>query len=392
MRLLHTGDWHLGRAIRQQSRMPEFVTAIDNVVRLAIDERIDAVVIAGDTYDSFAPAPEAEELVFDALRRLIDEGIKIVMIAGNHDQAQRMDAIAGVLRIVGAHCVGRVPAAEGYQAIRVASRDGNDAATFVAVPWIPERLAVEWEHLFGETATALNRYEGQMERALKDYCRAFAPDTANVLVAHVLIDGVTIGEDGSERNLHVGHNFAVRASALPATASYIALGHVHRPQEIVHAAPTYYAGSLLQLDFGEAGQQKSVTLVDVAPRKPAKVRIVSIAGGRNLRTVRTTYDDLAMHRDKYGDDYLRVFVECERPVLYLFDQVREVMANALDVTWVPTGESPASDVTAASHRAVSPEELFTRFYRREHAGAAPPEDLMKLFSELYQSEIEHAPA
>ena len=259
------------------------------------------------------------------------------------------------------------------------------------MPWIPERLAVDRAHLFGETAQALNRYEGQMDRALRDYCRAFAPDTVNVLVAHLLIDGVTIGEDGSERKLHVGHNFAVRASALPSTASYIALGHVHRPQEVVHAAPAYYAGSLLQLDFGEAGQQKSVTLVDVAPRKPAKVRIVAIEGGRNLRTVRTAYDDLATHRDKYGDDYLRVFVESEQPVLHLFDQVREIMPNALDVTWVPTGDAAAADEATPGHRAVSPEELFTRFYAREHAGAAPPEELMKLFSELYQSEMEHAP-
>lgn len=393
MRLLHTGDWHLGKTIRQQSRMPEFTAAVDNVVRMAIDENVDVFVIAGDTYETFAPAPDAEELLYDALRRLVDAGVKVVMIAGNHDHAQRLDAVAGVLRLVGVNCVGRVPDGDAYQAIRIASRDGDEATTFVAVPWIPERLAVEWEHLFGPTEAALNRYEGQIGRAFKQYCAAFSSDTANVLVAHVLIDGVTIGEDGSERQLHIGHNFAVRAASLPSTASYIALGHVHRPQEIVHAAPAAYAGSLLQLDFGESGQTKSAVLVDVAPRRPAKLRTVPIVGGRALRTVRTAYDELASHRDKYGDDYLRVFVEHDRPVLHLYDQVRETMPNALDVTWVRAGDASDDDEPAAvGHRGASPEELFTRFYAREHAGAAPPPEMMKLFSELYHEQAERAPA
>ena len=391
MRLLHTGDWHLGRTIRGQSRQPEFEAALECVVDIALRERVDAVAIAGDTFDAFSPPAEAEKLLYHTLERLLRDGVRVVMIAGNHDHAPRMEAIAGVLRIAGAECIGAVPKDAGYAPLVVPSRDGSEAVAFVALPWVPERMAVEFEQLFGTLGEVLHTYAGRMEEAIRFFCQHLPADMPGVLLGHMLIDGAVIGEDGGERKLHIGQNFAVPSSALPATASYVALGHVHRPQRIASGAPAHYAGSLLQLDFGEAGQDKSVNLVELRKGQPAQVERVPVTGGRALRNVRLAFDDLASHGGRYGDDYLRVYVELERPAASLYERVRAVLPNALEVTPVlPQSAGPAPPV--GGHRAIAPDELFGRYYARENGGASIPADLLAMFRELHQAEVERAPA
>ncbi len=393
MRFLHTSDWHLGRTIRQISRQPEFEAVLAEVVEIARAEDVDAVLIAGDTYDTFAPPPDAEKLLYATLRDLLDHGIKVVMIAGNHDHARRMDAMAGVLRVAGIHASGAPSREAPYVPLRLPSRDGSEAATIVALPWVPERDAVEYEHMLGTVEGATARYAGQMERVIQHFCNAFAGDTANILLGHMMIGGVTIGEGSGERQLHTGQAFAVPASCLPSTATYIALGHVHRPQEIACPSPAYYSGSLLQLDFGEAEQQKGVNIIDAHARRPAVIRRVPLTKGRGLRNVRIRLDELPAMGGRYTDEYLRVFVDLDRPEPGLFDKVRDVLPNALDVKHLLPDATADGDAHAGAsdHRAASPEELLTRFYRQKHGADIAPE-LLSLFSELYRAEAERAPA
>jgi exonuclease SbcD len=392
MRLLHTSDWHLGRTIRGQSRQAEFERAVLCVVDIARREQVDAVLIAGDTFETFSPPAEAEHLLYEALTALLRDNIKVAMIAGNHDNATRMDALAGILRIAGADCVGSVPRDDAYAPLRITSRDGSEAATVVALPWVAERIAVEYEHLFGEVSEALGRYAGQMERAISYFCRSFDPTTANIFMGHMLIDGASIGEGSGERKMQIGQNFAVPASCLPGTAQYVALGHVHRSQEIASAAPAFYAGSLLQLDFGESGQEKSVNLIDVQPRQTARVQRIPVEGGRELKTLRLRLEDLPAHAGQYADAHLRVYVDLDAPVLSLYERVREVLPNALHVEGVVAAGMTAGDTPAAGSGALAPHELLARYYAERHEGHAIPEGLIKLFNDLYQAEVERASA
>ena len=390
MRLLHTSDWHLGRTIRGISRQPEFERVVQQVVDIAIEERVDAVLLAGDTFDTFAPPADAERLLYDALSQLLRAGVKVVSIAGNHDSAPHMDALAGVLRIAGAHCVGSLPQQAADAAINVRSRDGSEAATVIALPWVPERFAVEYEKLFEGPAEAMQNYASKLERAIGQVCGYFRDDTANVFLAHMMIDKAVIAEGGGERKLQIGQAFAVLPQSLPATAQYIALGHVHKYQRI-GATPAYYSGSLLQLDFGEADQRKYVQIADVQPRLPAQVRAIEVTGGRALRNLRLTIDDLPRYAGEYADDYLRVVVELERPVLQLFEQVREVLPNALDVSFELTGEQDGAGPVREARRGLEPDELLARYYREKYAAEIAPE-LLRLFNELHRAEVGHAPA
>ncbi len=380
MRFLHTGDWHLGRTIRQRSRHTEFERVLDEVVRIALHERVDAVLIAGDTFDSFSPPADAERLLYETLGRLLREGVQVVAIAGNHDSAPRMDALAGILKLVNMHSVGSPPKQAADAAVRITSH-GGETATVAALPWVPEGRAVEYETLFEAPAAALQQYGARLEAAIARCCEAFSPETVNIFLGHMLIDGVTIGEGSGERKLHIGHNFAVKAACFPATAQYVALGHVHRPQEIGAAAPAFYAGSLLQIDFGEGGQRKSVNVVDVKPRRPAEVRTVPVDGARELRTVRCTLDELTSHAGKYGDDYLRVIIHLEGPSPSLYERVLEALPNAVDVTAErkDAAEAPAAGET---RRGLAPHELFARFYAQREGGE-PPRELLARFNRLY---------
>jgi DNA repair protein SbcD/Mre11 len=381
MRFLHTSDWHLGRTIRGQSRQEEFERAVLSVVDIARRSDVDAVLIAGDIFDTFSPPTDAERLLYEALAMLRGGGINVVMVAGNHDHAARMDALASVLKIAGVRSVGSVPSVEAA-AIALPSREGDETATIVALPWVPERSAIEFETLLGAPNEAVQQYAGRLEAALGWFCQSFSPATVNLLVAHMLIDGASIAEGGGERKLHIGQAFAVQAQSLPATAQYVALGHVHKPQEMAAPPRAFYSGSLLQLDFGEGEQQKYVNIVDVRPRLPASVDRVPVEGGRTLRTLRMRYAELPSLAGRHPDEYLRVIVELEQPVVSLFDRVRELLPNALDVQ-ARLPEALIGAVDRVERRGLAPHELLSRFYASRHGGETPPE-LLGLFNELYE--------
>lgn len=384
MRFLHTGDWHLGRTIRGRPRIDESARVLDEVVGIAAQERVDAVLIAGDTFDTFSPPSDAQKLLYETLSRLVRDGVKAVIIAGNHDSAPRMDALSGILEIAGVHTIGSLPDDADYRAVRIASRDGAEAATIVAVPWIPERLAVKYETLFGPPSGAFEQYAGNMERALRFYCSRFAADTVNVLMGHVMVSGTVVREGSGERKLYIGDLFAVPGQMLPDTAQYIALGHVHKPQPIPSApvaGAAFYAGSLLQLDFGEAEQAKSVRIVDALPGRPADSRTVPITSGAGLRNLRFKLDDLPSHAEKYGDDYLRVAVEVDGPVRSLFELVCAVLPNAIEVKAVRT-DAPAAPAASTKH-GLEPHELLARYYAETRAQQIPAE-LTALFNRMYE--------
>jgi exonuclease SbcD len=391
VRILHTSDWHLGRKIRRESRQAEFELVLGEVARIVHDEAIDVVVIAGDTFDTLSPGADAEKLVYETLGEIVRDGAQVVMIAGNHDAPAHMDALTSILRMVGVHSVGSVPERVAEAMITVPSRDGSESATFAALPWVPERMALRFETLFEGADGARTEYRQVMENVVIPSCfSGFKTGTINVFVGHMLIDGSEIGEGGGERRLHIGHNFAVNAACIPSTASYVALGHVHKRQQIAAASPTFYAGSLLQLDFGEGGQKKYVNVVEAKPRAPSDIRPIEITGGRALRTITLDFDTLSSHGGKYGDDFLRVIVRAGHPISSLFEQVREILPTALDVALERTDE-PLETIAATTTRGLAPHELFARYFEQRN-NAEAPEAMIALFNELYEAEAGHAPA
>lgn len=377
MRFLHTADWHVGKTLRGRSRLDEFAAALDEIASIARDRRVDAVLIAGDVFDSPAPPAEAEKLVYDFLARLLPERIACVLIAGNHDHPRKLAALAELLeglRIFVRADV-RPPGQGGV--VRVPSRDGSDEAHVAVLPFVPERRIIDACQLLGPEHEWYEEYARRLEQVLARLTAGFTAKAVNLVVGHLLISGARVGT--GERPLHLGEVYGVNAQQLPANAQYIALGHLHRPQELMAPSRTFYSGSILELDFGEQEQDKRVLLVEAAPGKPATIESVPLRAGRRLRDLSGTLAELAALAGSCGDDYLRVGVRVDGPVPGIAEQVRELLPNALDVRLLYDRVAPAPVLVT---QGLGPAQLFEEFYRRRN-GAPPPAELEKLFHDTY---------
>jgi exonuclease SbcD len=384
MRFLHTSDWHVGKPLRGRSRDSEYVAALEEVLGIAKDERVDAVLIAGDTFDSAVPPPEAERIVFHFLGELVGAGIPAVIIAGNHDHPRRMNAYAPVLGRLGVHVIGEpVPADEGG-IIELPRRDGGETAVIAALPWVSERKVRDFDDLMKEGRHAEQYAEG-VANMMAHLAKSFRADAVNIMIAHVLMEDARVGgPESGERPLHMGQTYVIRRQALPQTAQYIALGHVHMPQEAV-LANAYYSGSLLQCDFGEAGQAKRVNIIDISPGRKANVTHVPLKSIRQLRNIGSakqgvSLDEIRILTDEMADAYLKVWVKVDRPFPGLAEQVREMLPNAVDIvverTDVERPEGPRLE-------GMSPQELFAAYYARQHESEPAPE-LTALFNRLLE--------
>jgi exonuclease SbcD len=183
----------------------------------------------------------------------------------------------------------------------------------------------------------------------------------------------------------MGQTYVIPPGRLPESAQYLALGHLHLPQS-VGLTNAYYSGSLLQCDFGEAGQKKGVNIIDVAPGRKAKVTFIPLTSIRQLRNIGThkaglTLDEIASLAGDVGDAYLKVFVKVDRPLPGLAEQVRELLPNAVDIVVERTDAKPDDDSRELQH--LSAPELFSTYYHDTHNSEPRPE-LTALFNRLHE--------
>ncbi len=385
MRFLHTSDWHLGKPLRNQKRDAEYVAALEEVLAIARDQRVDAVLLAGDVFDSAVPPPEAERIFFHFVAELVGQGIPAIVIAGNHDHPKRMNAYAPVLGRLGVHVIGEPVLAEAGGVIELPSRDRSETAVIAALPWVSERKVRDFESLMTE-GKHIEQYADGVAAMLAHLCKSFRGDTVNIAMAHVFVSGARVPAESGERPLHIGALYAIMPARLPTEPQYIALGHIHGQQD-VGLSNAHYCGSLLKCDFGEEPHKKGVNIVDVAPGRKAKVTPVPLTSVRELRNLGThkqglTLDEIAALAGDVGDAYLKVFVKVDRPLPGLAEQVREMLPNAVDIV-VERRPTPKPEDDGRELERLTAPELFATYYRDHHQSEPRPE-LMALFNRLHE--------
>lgn len=385
MRFLHTSDWHVGKTIGGRSRADEHRAVLAEILAIACDATVDCLLVTGDVFESAAPGAEAEKVVYDFFRDLGRAAIPAVVIAGNHDHERKLGAVASLLEVVAVHVRHDFVRPDRGGVFMIESRRGERAA-IGAIPFIPEHRIVDASTLMAESGAAFDRYAERMAAILAAFAGALEPHPIRLLLAHMHVEGSKTG--GGERSIHIGDTYAVPAPRLPAHIHYLALGHLHRPQEVIAASPARFAGSPLALDFGEKGQEKSVVLVEVTgPREPARVELVPLSAGRGLREVRAPLADLRALAATVGNDHLRVIVETGAPIPGLADEVRKILPNAVQVQLAvqPGGDGAnggAEGATPLRLKAGGPDELYAEYHQSRH-GCDPAPALLALFRELY---------
>jgi exonuclease SbcD len=382
VRFLHTADWHVGKTLRGRSRMDEYAKALEQVGAIAKEKQVDAVLVAGDVFDSPAPPPEAEKLVYDFLARLVADRISCVLIAGNHDHPRRLGALASLLEGLRIHVRPEVRPPEQGGVVTLPSRTGDEEARVAVLPFVPERRVVDACAVMDAEYKWYEAYSGRIEQILAALTKGLPASSVNIVLAHLLVDGARVGT--GERELHLGQVYGVNPQQLPSGVQYIGLGHLHRPQEVLAPAKTRYPGSLVELDFGEEQQEKSVVVLEVQPRRPPSIELVPITAGRRLRTVEASFVELERSAEAWTDDYLRVRVKVDAPTPGLADRVRELLPNALDVTVDhPRNGGGTREDRAKGRVKLAPAQLFAAYYEQRHQ-TLPPAELRQLFDQIHE--------
>lgn len=351
MRFLHTADWHLGRVYHGVSLLEDQAYVLRDFVRIAAERRPDAILIAGDIYDRSVPPAEAVRLLDAVLTELVAGlGIPVVMIAGNHDGPDRLAFGSGMLTRAGLTVCGPVT----DRVVPLMLRDTHGEVAVYPLPYAEPALVRA--ALGDDSLTDHHAALGAQLQAIRTAHRA---GTRAIVVAHAFVLGGS--ESESERPLSVGGSGAVGA-ALFEGFDYVALGHLHRPQQ-AGSARIHYAGSLLKYSFAEADHVKSVNLVELDAAGTCTVERIALAPRRDLRIVEGTLESIvaAAAADPGRDDYVLARLTDSGALLDAMGKLRTAYPNALAIER-PMLQGAGDGRAAADHRRIRVEDLFAGFY------------------------------
>lgn len=371
LRIVHTSDWHLGRALHGEPLLEDQAHALEQLFRALADARPDALVLAGDVYDRAVPPKEAVELLDGFLTRLaLDLKIPAVIIAGNHDGPERLAFASRLLE-------SRAIFVRGAQE-RVAEPVRVGEGAIFAVPFVDPELVRAAEGPDGDDAL---RDYGAATAAVLARARAVAAREAGptVAVAHAFVGGATTSE--SERAIPVGGTGAVPASVFDGF-DYVALGHLHRPQDC-GAPRVRYSGSLLKYSSSEADHPKGFSLVEVE-KGTVRGTFVPLPPRRDAVVLRGTLQEL-LERPEFerhaGDLVWAVLTDTAYQVdvkARLEKRFRHVLEVTREKLALPEGASPFADRVRAAGQ--DERKLFESFF--EYAeGASPGPELRAAFEE-----------
>jgi DNA repair protein SbcD/Mre11 len=366
MRLLHTADWHLGRAFHGEDLLGAQAAFVDFVVEAARGQAVDGILIAGDLYDRALPPADAVRLAGEALARL-SEVAPVVAISGNHDSPARLGFGAEILARAGVHVVTE-PAWVG---VPISLGDG----LVYPIPYLEPDLAREPLELEERTHAAALR--AAMARVRADLATRGSAGAPVVAMAHAFVAGGMPSE--SERDLAVGGASTVPALAFEG-ADYVALGHLHGPQ-VVGGGLGRYAGSALAFSFSEAGQAKSVAVVELtAAGALPLVELLPTPVPRALATLRGTLDELLADprlADREGAWVQATLTDPVRPSDAM-ERLRRRFPYAVALAFDPQGAGAAPDGSYQRLRGLDDDELVQRFVADTRGRAVGDDELALL--------------
>lgn len=265
VRFLHTSDWHIGKLLNERSRQLEHERFFDWLIDVVRVESIEAILLAGDVFDTAYPSQAAQKLYYDFCARLFREcDCRFFVVAGNHDSALHLEAPSQVLRALQAHVVGSL-SADPDDRILVYPDPEQPRLAIAALPFLRDRdlrvghLGESPDEIKAEiTAGIRERY-----RETADALASAYPGVPAIATGHLTVLGATTSD--SERDVHIGGLGSVGADAFPDLFGYVALGHLHRAQMVGGNERIRYSGSPIPLSFSEAKDAKEVRVVDVSP-------------------------------------------------------------------------------------------------------------------------------
>ncbi|NLY12097.1 MAG: exonuclease subunit SbcD [Gammaproteobacteria bacterium] len=400
MRILHTSDWHLGQHFMGKTRQAEHRAWCDWLVQTVVEQQADALIIAGDIFDTGTPPSYAREQYNDFILQIHDTGCQLVILAGNHDSVAMLNESKALLGKLNTHVISSVAEHLDEQLLVLKQRNGQVGAIVCAIPFIRPRDVLR--SLAGQSA---EDKQSDLQQAIAEhYAQLFAKaeakraelgvDVPIIGTGHLTTVGVSLTE--SVREIYVGSLTAFPTDAFPAF-DYLALGHIHRPQKVAGLEHIRYSGSPIALSFDESKQQKELLQVDLDGNGLQRVavldipcfqRLISLSG--SLAQLEQQFAELAEQLDPdavawveiqvKADDYYsdldeRVAALCaDLPVEVL--RVRRLRGNKIAGLTRNSGEVLAE---------LSPDEVFAKRLHDEELSEEQIKALQALHAQVLES-------
>lgn len=379
MKIIHTSDWHLGKRLEGISRLCEQEQAIDCLLGVVREQKADAVIIAGDIFDTVNPPAEAESLFYSTCLR-ISKHCPVIAVAGNHDNPERISAPGGIAAECGIVLGGnldfshvRAPFEGGEGFVRLSK--GGERVNFALLPYpsVARMSGLGYK-------TDSDKYEDCVRDWLSRCARGFTASDCNITVSHLFMKK---GEKESEKagdEVELGTAALLPVDVLPA-AHYTALGHIHKPQCVSKSRNVYYSGSLLAYSFDD-GSQKYFNLINTSPAG-VTVEKIPVQAGRRLVTAQVHGYDEAIEVLRANEGaYVRLLYDCPEPLSAAkYAELRgfENFAVLKNITMLPKS-------VRASRKTLSDRELFIAFYKSVYNDEQPSEQVLEMFEKALRGE------
>jgi len=409
LRLFHTSDWHLGQNLHGQERDFEHACFLEWLLRQLALHSPDVLLIAGDIFDTVNPPVKAQERLYDFIVSAHEQqpGLTIVMIAGNHDSGSRIELPAPLMRRLRTHALGRVLWLDDGQLdserllLPLPDASGEIAGWCLALPFL-RPAEVTGAHLGDDYLRGI----GQVHEWLIAAANAKRqPGQALVAISHAHMAGGSVSED-SERSLIIGNAEALPASLFGPSISYVALGHLHKPQKVNGEERIRYSGSPIPLSFSEIGYQHQIldiqldgeTLVSVEPRLIPRAVNLQRLGPAPLAEILlqlAELPDIDLLAEEQRQPWLEVRVRLDEPQPDLRQQVESALdGKAVRLVRIAAeyagnggreGDDGAAQLVELDQ--LSPQDLFSRAWLDSY-GSEVDEQTLKDFAQLLQ-EVQH---
>lgn len=400
IKILHTADWHLGKRLEQFSRIEEQIAVLAEICNIADEQQVDAVIIAGDLFDTFNPATEAVDLFYKTLKRLTNNGKRLVVaIAGNHDSPERIEAPDPLARECGIVFSGFPTTTVPLFQLESGLEATKSAPGFIEVKLpnadVPLRLiltpyANEYRM---KTFLGMEDSENELRQILQEHWKSIADshcdeNGVNMLITHLFMvkNGGPIPDEPEEEKPinHVGGAQAIFTSNVPEQIQYVALGHLHRPFQMDSIpCQVVYSGSPLSYSFSEAEQQKFVNILHAEPGKPIQYEQIPLTAGKRLIRHRAEGADEALQWLTQNPDTLVELTLVTES--YLTATERKAILTAHDgiVAIIPeirnTGTEPTERKTINLNQEM--DNLFKDYFHSK-TGQPINDELLTLFQEI----------
>ncbi len=355
MRIMHLSDLHLGKRVNEFSMLEDQEYILMKIINIIDETKPQSVVIAGDVYDKTIPPVEAVELFDDFLVRLSKRDIKVFVISGNHDSAERISFGGRLMEKSGIHMS---PVYQGKVEPVVCHDEYGELLVYL-LPFIkPSQV----RRFYPESE--INSYTDAVKTVVDSM--NIDSEKRNLLVTHQFVTGASTSDS---EELSVGGTDNVDMSVFD-DFDYVALGHLHRPQKCGRDS-VRYSGTPLKYSFSEANDHKSVTLIDFMEKGNIKISLIPLVPKRDLVELKGSYDELTLKSfyegTSYTTDYVHITLTDEQDIVDALMKLRVIYKNIMKLDYDNLRTRHHAEIHGALDvKSKSPFEHFSEFYEMQN--------------------------